>query len=515
MAESRGASNADDWGMLVLGMHRSGTSAVAGSLSLLGCNLGEKLLPPGPDNRKGYFEDAAAVRLNDRALLELGRSWSDFRPLPDRWMQEHGIRRLVPAAARIARRLSGRGPWALKDPRLCPLLGLWRQAARDLQCHALLAIRHPFDVARSLQVRDGMPALLGLLLWLRYVQDAVEGTGGMRRAVVDYDALLRDPSGVLAQAGDALRLKWPRSPETLETELSGFLSGSERHHADADRLPLDGCEADVAASIAAVHAAMLDAMTTGSFRKVSSAIREARRTVESARWWQDLVMLQTGIASSSVHEARRHAAERLSMQARIQALEDGLGRAEKLSMQRLQEIEALDGRLRESDEAFRMVERLSMERLRELQTMSARMDGIEAELVEARAVSSRRLQEIEGLNARLHESDQALRLSEGLSAARLHEIRRLEDALAATQNALDEAERASSRQLRRIEELDARLADAQARSHAQTESIAGLQSRLETAQVLAARLGRDLDSIRRSRLWRLLSPLLQSRHDEN
>ena len=57
---------------MVLGMHRSGTSAITKGLEVLGVNLGDNLLPPKDDNPKGFFEDRDLVNLNERVLEKIG-----------------------------------------------------------------------------------------------------------------------------------------------------------------------------------------------------------------------------------------------------------------------------------------------------------------------------------------------------------------------------------------------------------------------------------------------------------
>ena len=57
----------------VLGMHRSGTSAVARGLKALGVELGEHLMPPAANNNdKGFFEDVDVNALNNEILKLIG-----------------------------------------------------------------------------------------------------------------------------------------------------------------------------------------------------------------------------------------------------------------------------------------------------------------------------------------------------------------------------------------------------------------------------------------------------------
>src|SRR5262249_1740037 len=71
--------------IVVLGMHRSGTSALAGMLHHLGVALGDELMPATADNPRGYWEHRDIVAINDRLMTELGRTWHDVRPLPPMW----------------------------------------------------------------------------------------------------------------------------------------------------------------------------------------------------------------------------------------------------------------------------------------------------------------------------------------------------------------------------------------------------------------------------------------------
>jgi hypothetical protein len=57
--------------LLVLGMHRSGTSAVAGLLVRLGAQPPKTLMEGDADNRKGYWESTALCAFHERLLLRI------------------------------------------------------------------------------------------------------------------------------------------------------------------------------------------------------------------------------------------------------------------------------------------------------------------------------------------------------------------------------------------------------------------------------------------------------------
>ncbi len=67
---------------IILGMHRSGTSMLAGALSLCNFYLGNNLMNPSSDNAKGYFEHNEIVRIHDEFLNNIGYSWNDIRTIP-------------------------------------------------------------------------------------------------------------------------------------------------------------------------------------------------------------------------------------------------------------------------------------------------------------------------------------------------------------------------------------------------------------------------------------------------
>lgn len=219
--------------ILVLGMHRSGTSAAMRVINLLGANLGNELLPPAADNPLGFWEHRGVVSIHDELLAALGRSWHDLRALPDGWLASEAA-----AVARkqlvdlLQREFSGAPLWAVKDPRLCRLLPLWHLVLGDLniKAHAVFILRHPDEVARSLQARDGMPVEYTRLSWLEHMVEAELASRDLSRAVVGYDNLLRDWVGCMQRLADELALQWPVPIDAARTEVERFLSSDARHH---------------------------------------------------------------------------------------------------------------------------------------------------------------------------------------------------------------------------------------------------------------------------------------------
>src|SRR5690348_5945376 len=74
--------------ILIVGMHRSGTSALTRVINLHGVPLGRQLLEAAFDNEAGFWENQAVVQLHERILEHLGSSWDDPRELPSGWLDE-------------------------------------------------------------------------------------------------------------------------------------------------------------------------------------------------------------------------------------------------------------------------------------------------------------------------------------------------------------------------------------------------------------------------------------------
>ena len=229
--------------LLVLGMHRSGTSALTRVLNLLGVELGDDLMPPGPDNPSGFWEHQGIVAVHEQLLAALDRRWDDPRLMPDGWLESEPARNAAEAITVIVQRdFAGVPLWAVKDPRLCRLMPLWRNvlAGLDIEPRVLLLSRHPREVAGSLQRRDGLPVVIGELLWARYLLDAVRGSAGCRRGIVAYDDVLADWRGAIQHIDDALGLALGALATAPDSDaVDAFLRPQLRHH-HAQGVAFDG-----------------------------------------------------------------------------------------------------------------------------------------------------------------------------------------------------------------------------------------------------------------------------------
>lgn len=385
--------------VIVLGMHRSGTSAVAGALGVLGVNLGERLVQAQADNPKGYWEHADAVRLHERLFAALGSAWEDPRELPAGWTQTAPARDAAEAAAAlIAGQFADGRLWALKDPRQCRLLPIWRDAfaAHDARPAFLFVLRDPDEVAASLRARDGIGAEHAALLWLRHVFEAEGDSADAPRVLLDYARLLADPVAALTAAGTELGVRWPRSPEACRAALGGFVDAGLRHQQGATP------SAGPAARLARV-----------TFARCLEAAHGGR--------WPELDDLRVELAALSapadavpglVHALARDRAAFAAQESRLAETDRALGQASELSLQRLDELHALNARLERTDEALVEAQRLSIERMHQL-------EATDRALEETKQLSLARLAEIEAQTARAERAEGQVRAMEQSRSWRL------------------------------------------------------------------------------------------------
>jgi len=218
--------------LLVLGMHRSGTSAVAGTLSHLGVDFSARLIAAAEDNPKGFFEHEDIWQLDQDILEKLGSQWDDPLPLPEGWLDSGAVREAQPQLRAILQRDFAAAPLAgIKDPRMCRLMPGWSGWLRQEGYAPLgvLVIRHPAEVVASLARRDQLPADQVAWIWLRHVLEAEAGTRGLPRVAVRYAQLLQAWRPEVARIAAALGLAWPVSADAAAPAVDAFLEPELRH----------------------------------------------------------------------------------------------------------------------------------------------------------------------------------------------------------------------------------------------------------------------------------------------
>jgi len=218
---------------LILGMHRSGTSALSGALQRLGLPVPRTPLPADEGNPAGYAESAALADFHDRLLQAVGSRWDAWGRLEPDWVDSPKARQFVDECRSLLTQEFGDAPlFVVKDPRLCRLVPFWMRVLRAerITPAAIIPIRSPFEVARSLEIRNRLSREQSLLMWLRHVLDAEVETRNTVRTFVAYRDLLSDWKAVITRMSPELEVTWPSQSRTAETDVADFLRPDLCHH---------------------------------------------------------------------------------------------------------------------------------------------------------------------------------------------------------------------------------------------------------------------------------------------
>ncbi|CAN5674302.1 hypothetical protein BH20VER1_BH20VER1_19830 [soil metagenome] len=218
--------------IVVLGVHRSGTSAFAGALHAAGVPFGSRLMEGNDWNRKGYWEHTDIVQLHNELFALLGSSWKDLKPLPPDWFERPAARAAETRLLEVVQRDFGdKAMWGIKDPRLCRLLPLWDRIFEEAAVtpRYVLIARHPVEVAKSLARRDHLPLWHGERLWLDHLLAAEAHTRESARACVTYEELLQDAAATIGRIAGELQISWPRPLEEAREEIGAFVTPALRH----------------------------------------------------------------------------------------------------------------------------------------------------------------------------------------------------------------------------------------------------------------------------------------------
>ena len=162
---------------LVIGMHRSGTSVLAQTLSLLGFDLGRTLMPPSYDNPRGFWENARIVEAHDRFLNAFNLDWTVATNLPKTAFSSPAAKTAIEEISAILEDdFKSAAPSLIKDPRLCILYPLWPEVAKRLgrPLHTLNIIRAPSAVAQSMAKRNTITDVRASFIALSYLQGLVD-----------------------------------------------------------------------------------------------------------------------------------------------------------------------------------------------------------------------------------------------------------------------------------------------------------------------------------------------------
>ena len=476
--------------IFVLGMHRSGTSAVARILNLMGVYFGGEQVGTGrsDQNLKGFWERRDVRDLNDDVLFSSQCDWDcvahfDLNALPAETKSAY-----VDAAADIVLNMDAHRPWFIKEPRLCLLFPIWRQALENPFC--IHVLRNPLEVAHSLRTRNGIPIRTGLALWEIYSLHALNASTGLRRVFVCYEDLMKNPllvverlhSVLVEQGGYGLRV-----PSV--DELNQFLDNALYRHRKTERS---------LRSVATTHQLQLYEALRGDMPTLPPA--PSRDALQILRRYEQTVDVEDRIAHAREGRQRR-LPEGEATQLKWMNLELEHARSLlKAASQRLDEAERETRQLRLAEsEARATIARgeqraedlaLDLDRVRKtattLEEERSTLRNVNADLEKDRAVLKEANANLR--RAQLDAKEANAELREGL-AARTRDAKALADGNAALREDLAartrDAKALADGNAALREDLAARTRDAKALADANAALREDLAARIRDAKALA------------------------------
>jgi hypothetical protein len=218
-------------GVFVLGMHRSGTSAVTRLIGLLGARTppADDLVQPTAKNPKGYWESESLVNFNERVLRAVGSDMACPLPLDPGWENDTRLDRLREQSREAVERVFPSAPWVWKDPRHCLSFAFWRSAL-PVSPVVVLVNRNPLEIlASSQRARGEAGKVYSLALWERYLRQALAGIGGLPVFVTSYGDVLSEPLAWSERAHAFLADAGVGVQPHRESDVLAFIDSDLRH----------------------------------------------------------------------------------------------------------------------------------------------------------------------------------------------------------------------------------------------------------------------------------------------
>jgi hypothetical protein len=277
--------------VIVCGMHRTGTSAVARTVSLLGADITKDPIEPGADNIRGYWESKRVIQIHEQLLEDLGSSSADPIPLPDDWIKTPFARLAHERLAELIQsEFHDSNLFVVKDPRISKLLPLWIELLADIDVDivVVMTFRNPLEVAASLAKRDQMPLATSLLLYFTSYLKAEMASRDCPRCFVSYGQTLSDWRVLESKLRSILGPRLPMLNEVRSMEISEYLAPELRHH-HCDHAEL-ARRNEIPGIVADLYDLLTEAEAGGDAASVSRAFDDLLRSADGmTALFRDLV----------------------------------------------------------------------------------------------------------------------------------------------------------------------------------------------------------------------------------
>lgn len=482
--------------LTVLGMHRSGTSALTRALSLCGVGLPDRLMGPVEgSNETGHWEPDYLVAENEALLKKLDSRWDDWRALNFQNISKSAKDVLMAPLLECVRRDFNELPLiALKDPRICRMVPFYQEVL-DLagyEMQAIIPLRNPLNVCLSLEKRDNFDFTKSSLLWLRHFLDAEYATRKMKRTFCRHDEFITSPTETLKKIGTNLGLKWPYNLRDVEDQIQSFVDDALVHqNASSEELEF--------------HPELKQWSAKAYF---NALVLEKNPRSKSALKALDEIRTEFDASADFIHlflSTRTRHLENAAQQLR-QELQTEIS---QISEQRTLTHSQLDQVSTERDKALEEVDELARQHetlAHESTLLRQQADALSAELALAKSENDSMSRDIAEAQGRVEKLSQELATAqdevEATSRAISETLREKENITAELVMSERERETISVR----AEQTASFLASRQAEFDDAVQRKDGLLFELQAAHDRAHAQGEIIAAMRNSRSWRLSSP---------
>lgn len=166
-------------GVVILGMHRSGTSLLVGLLEEHGFYLGKVSQQKSPLKPTGTKENLVIRNINNQLFKENGSSWKS--PSIPKSISNNLYNQIVA----ISKNFQAEKLWAIKDPRMIFSYSIWKDFLPKHKCVA--TFRNPLNVAISLKRKNNMPITESLRLWDKYNSELIKLRKNLFFPFINFD----------------------------------------------------------------------------------------------------------------------------------------------------------------------------------------------------------------------------------------------------------------------------------------------------------------------------------------
>jgi hypothetical protein len=216
--------------IVILGTHRSGTSALTGALRLCGVKIGPQWL-------ENLYEHPSIVMAHEEMLSHLNSAWDQTFLLDENWWTEKEVEPYRKKIIDIIKHdFHDADWWGIKDPRMCVLIPLWLDIFKELSItpYFVISIRNSFESAKSHERRDHFSLEKSLFIWMEHLLSAEYYTRGYPRVFSKYAHLIANPMAAIANITMTLNIQLPKPIEDTREDLKAFVRPDLKHHSFPD-----------------------------------------------------------------------------------------------------------------------------------------------------------------------------------------------------------------------------------------------------------------------------------------